>query len=71
MTKTRKLIDADTACRIIGGENSPISPATLYRGIRAGRFPRPIKVGLNSSRFDEDEYRAVVEAAAEAREVAA
>jgi predicted DNA-binding transcriptional regulator AlpA len=28
------------ACRIVGG-NKPISAATFYRGVQAGRFPKP------------------------------
>ena len=26
-------------CKLIGGEGAPISLATLYRGIKAGRYP--------------------------------
>lgn len=33
-------ITVSEACRIIGG-NKPISFATFYRGVKAGRFPKP------------------------------
>ncbi len=42
------LVDEKMACRIIGGDQSPIHRSTLYRGIRAGRFPAPIKIGLGA-----------------------
>jgi predicted DNA-binding transcriptional regulator AlpA len=52
------LLDADAVCRFLGGSR-PINAATLYRGIKAGRYPKPIKVGPNSSRW----LRADLEAA--------
>jgi predicted DNA-binding transcriptional regulator AlpA len=44
------LLDLKETCRFFGG-NRPINPATLYRGIRSGRYPAPIKVGPGSSRW--------------------
>jgi predicted DNA-binding transcriptional regulator AlpA len=38
------LLDRREVCRFFGGTR-PINPATLYRGIRLGRLPAPIKVG--------------------------
>jgi hypothetical protein len=32
------LLDRAAACRFFGGTR-PINPATLYRGIRQGRYP--------------------------------
>jgi hypothetical protein len=29
------------ACRIVGGDEKPISAATYYRGVKAGRLPAP------------------------------
>jgi predicted DNA-binding transcriptional regulator AlpA len=43
-----QLVDERTAREIIGGRNSPISRATLYRGCADGRFPRPVKIGSGS-----------------------
>src|SRR6267142_6207493 len=40
----------DQACRMIGGEGSPIDPATYYRGVKAGRYPAPVKVSPNIAR---------------------
>ena len=34
-------ITLDQACRLIGGEEKPISVATYYRGVKAGRLPAP------------------------------
>jgi hypothetical protein len=44
-----ELLDRGEVCRYFGGTR-PINPATLYRGIRQGRYPRPVKVGPGSSR---------------------
>jgi predicted DNA-binding transcriptional regulator AlpA len=44
------LLDRDEVCRFFGGSR-PINPATLYRGIRQGRYPKPVKVGPGSSRW--------------------
>lgn len=41
------LLDVKAVCEIFGG----IHPSTLYRGIQAGRYPAPIKVGPNISRW--------------------
>jgi len=49
------LMDKDETCRFFGGHNRPINHATLYRGIKAGRYPEPIKVGANSSRWIKSE----------------
>ena len=43
-------LDKNEVCRFFGG-TKPIDPATLYRGIADGRFPRPIKIGPKMSRW--------------------
>ena len=45
-----ELMDADAVCAVFGG-NKPIDPSTLYRGIKAGRYPAPVKIGPNISRW--------------------
>jgi hypothetical protein len=37
-------------CIFFGGDR-PLNPATLYRGIKAGRYPRPIHLGSRISRW--------------------
>ena len=34
-------ITLNQACRLVGGEEKPISVATYYRGVKAGRLPAP------------------------------
>lgn len=48
------LLDRAETCRFFGGSR-PIHPATLYRGIREGRFPRPVKIGAGTSRWLREE----------------
>ena len=44
------LLDRKEVCYLFGG-SKPIDASTLYRGIRQGRYPKPIKVGPGSSRW--------------------
>jgi len=41
-------------CAFFGGDR-PLNPSTLYRGIKAGRYPKPVHVGPNSSRWVRSE----------------
>jgi predicted DNA-binding transcriptional regulator AlpA len=61
------LVDQAVACKVIGGSNTPIHPSTLWRGIKAGRYPKPIKVGPGTNRWRAGELLEVVEQAAAAR----
>ena len=44
MQSDLELLDRRAVCSLFGG----IHPASLYRGIRARRFPKPVKVGALS-----------------------
>ena len=59
------LLRVKEVCRFFGG----INPATLYRGIRKGRYPQPVKVGPGSSRWLRAECEAALAAMAEGRAV--
>jgi predicted DNA-binding transcriptional regulator AlpA len=59
------LLDRRAVCRMFGG-SKPINASTLYRGIRRGRFPRPIRIG-GSSRWLRDECEVVLRGMMEAR----
>jgi predicted DNA-binding transcriptional regulator AlpA len=45
-----ELVDKFEACRILGG-NRPLHPATLYQGVKAGRYPAPVHPGPGTSRW--------------------
>lgn len=62
-----ELVDEATACKIIGGASRPIHRATLWRGIKAGRFPKPVKVGPGTNRWLKSELIELIEQAAAAR----
>lgn len=62
------LVDESDACTILGGVRSPIHRSTLWRGIDAGRYPRPLKVGPSTNRWRRDELVAVLNKAAAERE---
>jgi predicted DNA-binding transcriptional regulator AlpA len=52
-----ELLDKAEVLRLFGG-SKPINASTLYRGIRQGRYPRPVKVGPSSSRWLRKECEA-------------
>jgi predicted DNA-binding transcriptional regulator AlpA len=60
------LLDRDATCRFFGSTR-PINPATLYRGVRKGRYPKPVKVGPGSSRWLRSECEAALAQMAEVR----
>jgi predicted DNA-binding transcriptional regulator AlpA len=53
------LLDRPAVCVMFGGTR-PIHPSNLYRGIRAGIYPKPIKVG-SSSRWLRTECEAFLD----------
>jgi predicted DNA-binding transcriptional regulator AlpA len=59
------LLDKRAVCRMFGGSR-PINAATLYRHIRKGRFPKPVRVG-GSSRWLRTECEAVLQAMVDGR----
>jgi predicted DNA-binding transcriptional regulator AlpA len=65
------LVPITLACQMIGGRETPITPSTLYKGIKSGRFPAPIKLGPGTSRWRRSEIMAMLDAAARKRVEAA
>jgi predicted DNA-binding transcriptional regulator AlpA len=63
-----RLLDRREVCIFFGG-NRPLNAATLYRGIRQGRYPAPVKVGPGSSRWLRSECETVLRQMAEGRVV--
>ena len=61
-----ELLDRRAACAFFGG-TKPIDVATLYRGIRRGRYPRPVKIGPGSSRWLRSECEAALRVMVEGR----
>ena len=55
-----ELLDSTAACQFIGGSR-PINPATLWRGVKAGRFSQPIKIGTKSVRWRKRQLQADLE----------
>jgi predicted DNA-binding transcriptional regulator AlpA len=62
------LLDRNAACEFFGGTR-PINAATLYRGVRLGRYPRPVKVGPGSSRWLREECESALARMVEGRAV--
>jgi predicted DNA-binding transcriptional regulator AlpA len=58
-----RLLTCKEVCFMFGG----IHPSTLYRGIRKRRYPAPVNVGPNSSRWVAGECAATLQAMCSAR----
>jgi predicted DNA-binding transcriptional regulator AlpA len=54
------LLDVHAACQFLGGSR-PINPATLWRGVKAGRYSKPIKVGAQAVRWRRSDLMADIE----------
>jgi predicted DNA-binding transcriptional regulator AlpA len=63
-----EMLDRKAVCAWFGG-TKPIDASTLYRGIRQGRYPRPVKVGPGSSRWLRSECVAALQRMVEGRAV--
>jgi predicted DNA-binding transcriptional regulator AlpA len=63
MENPLELLDRAEVCRFFGGLNA----STLYRGIRLGRYPKPVKVGPGSSRWLRLECQAALQMMVEGR----
>jgi predicted DNA-binding transcriptional regulator AlpA len=48
-----ELLTCEEVCIFFGGKSKPLNPATLYKGIKAEppRYPKPIKIGPQISRW--------------------
>jgi predicted DNA-binding transcriptional regulator AlpA len=60
------LLTKKAVCHLLGG-TQPIDSATLYRWIRKGRMPKPIKLSPGTSRWLKAEVEAVLAEMAEDR----
>jgi predicted DNA-binding transcriptional regulator AlpA len=54
-----ELLTADGSCAFLGGDK-PINKSTLYRGVKAGKFPPPVKLGDATSRWVKAELAEAV-----------
>jgi predicted DNA-binding transcriptional regulator AlpA len=66
MKTPTELLDRAEVCRYFGGSR-PLNASTLYRGISAGRYPRPLKVGPGSSRWLRCECEAALRSMVDGR----
>jgi predicted DNA-binding transcriptional regulator AlpA len=57
------LLTITEACAYFGGSR-PLDPSTYYRGIRAGRYPAPIKIGPNIRRVSRSACESALRALA-------
>jgi predicted DNA-binding transcriptional regulator AlpA len=57
------LLRKGEVCHLLGG----IHYATLYRGVRSGRYPKPLHVGPGSSRWLRSEIEACLKSMVEGR----
>jgi predicted DNA-binding transcriptional regulator AlpA len=63
MQENTTLLNRREACEFFGG----IDPSTLYRNIKKGLYPKPVKVGPGSSRWVLSECQRALASMMEAR----
>jgi len=63
-----EMMPQEVTCKFFGGPDRPIHYSTLYRGIAAGRYPKPVHVGPNSVRWLRSECRKARQALIDARD---
>jgi predicted DNA-binding transcriptional regulator AlpA len=57
-----ELLDKRAVCRFFGGTERPIDQSTLWRGIKTGRFPKPIRIGPQVRRWSRQDCEAALRA---------
>jgi len=55
--QVEEMMTLAATCAFFGGDR-PIHYSTLYRGVAAGRYPKPVRVGPNTSRWVRSECEA-------------
>src|SRR5262245_34445033 len=50
-----EMMTMSAVCAFFGGDDKPINPSTLYRGIKVGRYPAPVKLSRSISRWRRSE----------------
>jgi predicted DNA-binding transcriptional regulator AlpA len=53
-------MDVRETCAFFGGSEKPLHPASLYRGVKLGYYPRPVRIGPGSSRWLRSECEAAL-----------
>ncbi len=54
------LWDRSAVCAFFGGPQKPVTYTTVWRGIKAGRIPKPIRPSPGVVRWVPDECRAAL-----------
>jgi hypothetical protein len=44
-------LDIDAVCRFFGGNANPLDPSTIYKGMRLGVYPLPVKAGPSAKPY--------------------
>jgi predicted DNA-binding transcriptional regulator AlpA len=66
-TTAIEFLDRSTVLKFFGGSR-PLHVSTLYRGMRNGRYPRPVHVSGNSVRWIKSECEAALDRMIAARD---
>jgi prophage regulatory protein len=52
-----QLLNEKQACKALGGISAP----TLWRGVKSGRYPKPVKIGIRIARWRREELAACID----------
>jgi predicted DNA-binding transcriptional regulator AlpA len=56
------LLNVNAVCRLFGGSERPIDKSTLWRGIKVGRYPKPIRISAQVRPWSRQDCEAALEA---------
>ena len=62
-----EMMTLGATCAFFGGDK-PLNPSTLYRGVKAGRYPAPVHIGTRMSRWLRSECEVARQALIDARD---
>lgn len=54
-----EMMTVGEVCRFLGGAKSPLDKSTVYRWVREGRLPPPVRLGPQSTRWRRSELERV------------
>lgn len=64
-----EMLSIREVCRFFGGNERPLDQSTIYRWIRAGKLPDPVRMGPMTLRWRRSELQKALDAMAKPQEL--
>lgn len=66
-----EMLSIREVCRFFGGAERPLDQSTIYRWVRAGKLPRPVRMGPLTLRWRRSDCQQALDTMAQASREAA